>query len=328
MSAQFDHASPVQAIPVADQPGTVPSTTAAVSNDASTVQLQRYQPLIGAVVSGIDLSRPIADGDRQRLAQALVEHGVLFFRQQTLTPAQHLALARVFGEPIRKNVYIPSVDGFPDIEVIAHGEHSTSGSTDNWHVDVSWQVNPPKATVLQIQEVPAGGGGDTVWSSSAAAYDLLDPDLARYLEKLTALNTFLAAPKKPHLSDFLSGYERDDGRQETAAEGLERIRDASLRFPPIEVPVIKRHPESGRKVIFVNEAHTSHLLGVSKVASQHLLGLLYDLIKTPEVQARWAWQPGDIAIWDNRQVQHYAARDYGQARRRIHRVTLAHDGAF
>ena len=314
---------------VIDQDPQQQSDHAAVdAHTAAGVRIERYKPLVGAVVSDIDLAQPISESDRKTLNRALVEHGVLFFREQTLTPAQHLALAQVFGQPIRKNIYIPSVEGYPDIEVIAHGEHSTSGSTDNWHVDVSWQINPPKATVLQIQEVPAGGGGDTLWSSSAAAYDLLDPDLARYLEKLTALNTFLAAPKKPHLSDFLSGYERDDGRQESVDEGLDRVRDASLRFPPIEVPVIKTHPASGRKVVFVNEAHTSHLLGVSKTASQHLLGLLYDLIKTPEIQARWEWRQGDIAIWDNRQVQHYAARDYGQARRRIHRVTLAHDGVY
>ena len=94
------------------------------------------------------------------------------------------------------------------------------------------------------------------------------------------------------------------------------------------MPVIKTHPETGRKLVFVNEGHTSHVLGVSKTASQSLLNYLYDLIKTPEVQARFEWRAGDVAIWDNRQVQHYAARDYGSARRRIHRITLEHDGVF
>ena len=301
------------------------SSTAKGHQDLS---VRKYKPLVGAVIDNVNLAEPLSDDNRATLRKALVDHGVIFFRQQTLTPEQHLALARIFGTPIRKNIYIPAVAGFPEIEVIAHSEKTPSGNTDNWHVDVSWQVNPPKATVLHAQEIPEGGGGDTIWTSSAAVYDLLDPDLARYFEKLRAVNTFLASPKKPHLSDLLGGYERPDGSTETVEEGLARVREASLKFPPIEVPVIKTHPENGRKLVFVNEGHTSHLLGVSKTASQSLLNYLYDLIKTPEVQARFEWKAGDIAIWDNRQVQHYAARDYGTARRRIHRITLEHDGAF
>lgn len=292
------------------------------------IRVRKYKPLVGAVVENIDLSKPLSEENRAALRRALVDHGVVFFREQTLTPEQHVGLAKVFGAPVRKNIYIPAVAGFPEIEVIAHSEKTPSGNTDNWHVDVSWQVNPPKATVLHAQEIPEGGGGDTIWTSGAAVYDLLDPDLARYFEKLRAVNTFLASPKKQHLSDLLGGYDRPDGTVESVEEGLDRVRDASVKFPPIEVPVVKTHPENGRKLVFVNEGHTSHLLGVSKTASQSLLNYLYDLVKTPEVQARWEWKAGDIAIWDNRQVQHYAARDYGTARRRIHRITLEHDGAF
>lgn len=293
------------------------------------LRVRRYKPLIGAVIENVDLSKPLSEANRQTLRQALVDHGVVFFREQTLTPEQHVALARIFGNPIRKNVYLPAVAGFPEIEVIAHSDKTRSGGTDNWHVDVSWQHQPPKATVLHAQEIPEGGGGDTIWSSSAAVYDLLDADLARYFEKLTAVNTFIASPKKAALAELLSGYDIPEGTEENSVEaGLARVRDAAQKYPPIEVPVIKTHPENGRKLVFVNEGHTSHLLGVSKTASQSLLNYLYDLIKTPEVQARFEWRQGDVAIWDNRQVQHYAARDYGSARRRIHRVTLEHDGVF
>ncbi|MCK1441663.1 TauD/TfdA family dioxygenase [Bradyrhizobium sp. 48] len=290
------------------------------------LSIRRYKPLIGAVIENADLTKPLSDRNRQDLNRALVEHGVIFIRNQALNDAQHVELASIFGKPIRKNIYLPSVSAFPEIEVIAHDEHTKSGGTDNWHVDVSWQREPPKATVLHIKQVPAGSAGDTIWASSSAAYDLLDPDLARYFEKLTAVNTFVASPKKAALSDLLSGYAA--GHRETAEEGLARVHEANSRFPPIEVPVVKTHPETGRKLIFVNEAHTSHLLGVSKTASQSLLNYLYDLIKTPEIQARFEWQEGDVAIWDNRQVQHYALRDYGKAPRRIHRVTLEYDGVF
>lgn len=290
------------------------------------IQVRPYKPLIGAVIENVDFSQPLSDANKRELNRALVEHGVIFIRRQTLTPAQHVALAEVFGNPVRKNIYLPHVDGFPEIEVIAHDETSPSGGTDNWHVDVSWQREPPKGTVLHVQQLPAGGGGDTIWASSTAVYDLLDPDLARYFEKLTAVNTFIASPKKAALADLLSGYS--PGKIETQEEGLARFNDAAHRFPPIEVPVVKTHPETGKKLVFVNEGHTSHILGVSKTQSQSLLNYLYDLVKTPEVQARFEWQEGDIAIWDNRQVQHYAVRDYGKAARRIHRVTLEHDGAF
>ncbi len=298
-------------------------------NAHQDIRVRRYKPLIGAVIENVDLSRPLSDDNRSTLNRALVDHGVIFIREQTLTPEQHVGLARIFGNPIRKNIYLPAVAGFPEIEVIAHSEKTQSGGTDNWHVDVSWQLQPPKATVLHAQEIPEGGGGDTIWTSSAGVYDLLDPDLARYFEKLRAVNTFLASPKKQALSELLSGYELPPGTaEETIEQKTARVRDASQKFPPIEVPVIKTHPENGRKLVFVNEGHTSHLLGVSKTASQSLLNYLYDLIKTPEVQARFEWKQGDVAIWDNRQVQHYAARDYGSSRRRIHRVTLEHDGAF
>lgn len=293
------------------------------------LRVRQYKPLIGAVIENVDLSRPLSDENQRTVRQALVDHGVIFFREQTLTPEQHVALARIFGTPVRKNIYLPAVTGFPEIEVIAHSEKTQSGGTDNWHVDVSWQPQPPKATVLHAQEIPEGGGGDTIWTSSAAVYDLLDPDLARYFEKLKAVNTFFASPKKHALADLLSGYDIPEGTSEQSVEaGIARVRDAAQKYPPIEVPVIKTHPENGRKLVFVNEGHTSHLLGVSKTASQSLLNYLYDLIKTPEVQARFEWRNGDVAIWDNRQVQHYAARDYGSAHRRIHRVTLEHDGVF
>ncbi|KAA1007255.1 taurine dioxygenase [Paraburkholderia panacisoli] len=300
------------------------------SADHQDLRVRRYKPLVGAVIENVDLSRSLSDENQRTVRQALVDHGVIFFREQTLTPEQHVALARVFGTPVRKNIYLPAVKGFPEIEVIAHSEKTQSGGTDNWHVDVSWQPQPPKATVLHAQEIPEGGGGDTIWTSSAAVYDLLDPDLARYFEKLKAVNTFFASPKKHALADLLSGYDIPEGTSEQSVEaGLARVRDAAQKYPPIEVPVIKTHPENSRKLVFVNEGHTSHLLGVSKTASQSLLNYLYDLIKTPEVQARFEWRAGDVAIWDNRQVQHYAARDYyGSAHRRIHRITLEHDGVF
>jgi taurine dioxygenase len=130
--------------------------TAETKQAHQDLTIRLYEPLIGAVIENIDLTKPLSDQNRQDLNQALVRHGVIFFRKQALSFAQHVELARIFGNPIRKNIYLPSVEGFPEIEVIAHDENTKSGGTDNWHVDVSWQRQPPKATVLHIEEVPPG----------------------------------------------------------------------------------------------------------------------------------------------------------------------------
>ncbi|MDH2399889.1 TauD/TfdA family dioxygenase [Bradyrhizobium sp. SSUT18] len=201
-------------------------SVAETAKSHQNLSVRPYKPLIGAVIENVDLTKPLSDRNREDLNRALVEHGVIFIRNQALNDAQHVELASIFGKPIRKNIYLPSVSAFPEIEVIAHDEHTKSGGTDNWHVDVSWQREPPKATVLHIKQVPAGGGGDTIWASSSAAYDLLDPDLARYFEKLTAVNTFVASPKKAALSDLLSGYAA--GHRETAEEGLARVHEAKF----------------------------------------------------------------------------------------------------
>lgn len=286
-----------------------------------------YKPGLGAWIEHCDLSQPQSVENHALLNQALIEHGVLFFRGQHLGAAQQLEAARLFGEPLRKNIYLDAHPDQPEIEVIEHSGKTGSGGTDNWHIDVSWQPAPPKATLLHAVEIPDNGGGDTLWVSATGAYSLLDPDLARYFEKLRAVHTFLVAPKRERLTDLLQGY-RANPQQQTAEQHQARLASGLQQYPPIEVPVIKTHPQNGRKMIFVNEGHTSHLLGVSRTASQGLLNLLFDLLKTPEIQLRHSWQQGDVAIWDNRQVQHYAVRDYGPARRRIHRVTLAHDGVF
>lgn len=161
-------------------------------------------------------------------------------------------------------------------------------------------------------------GGDTVWSSSAAAYDLLDPQLAAYLETLTAVNSL----EVTNLPSYLQGEH--GGRYPTEG-GAQRLAAARALHTPVEVPVIRSHPETGRKVINVNEGHTNHIKGrgLSRVAGNSLLTLLFDLIKTPDIQARFHWQPNSLAIWDNRQVQHYGVNDYaGDALRSLHRLTI------
>lgn len=266
--------------------------------------VQRYAPALGAIVSGIDLREALDTGTEQRLRQALLEHGVLFFRDQTLSPERFLEVARVFGEPLRHNPYLPSVNEHGGVEIIESGGGKRILANEAWHSDVTWLPNPPKATALYAVELPPLGG-DTVWASSAGAYDALHPLLAAYLETLTAVN-FVDA----------NGHARVPG-QDAA------LNELRTRHPPIDVPVIHAHAETRRKTIFVTELHTTYLKGVSRTTSESLLRLLFGLLADPVLHARFTWRPGSLAVWDNRLVQHRAIHDYGNQRRVLYRATLA-----
>ena len=285
---------------------------------ASSLTIEPYRPRIGALVSGVDLAQPVAEATRRELQQALLQHGVLFFRDQRLEPTRFLEVARLFGEPYKQNEYN---HGHPDVPAIEVLENSAARQqkADIWHADVTWQENPPKATALYAQELPSEGG-DTIWSSTAGAYELLDPKLAAYLETLTAVNSL----EVTRLPEYLRG---EHGGRYPREGGAERLAAARAAHPPVEVPVIAVHPETGRKVVNVNEGHTSHIKDVSKTASHSLLTLLFDLVKTPELQARFHWKPGSLALWDNRQVQHYGVNDYGSELRRFHRLTIREPAA-
>jgi len=289
------------------------SSPASTSSATGAVLFKPFRPRIGALVSGVDLSQPLDVQTRGKLAQGLLQHGVLFFRDQTFAAPRFLEVARLFGEPYKQNEYNHSHPDVPQIEVLENSPERQQ-KADIWHADVTWQPNPPKATALYAQVLPSEGG-DTVWSSTSSAYDLLDPKLAAYLETLTAVNTLEVTRLPEYLVGDYGGRYPKDG-------GSERLAAARAAHPPVEVPVIAVHPETGRKVINVNEGHTSHIKNVSKVASNSLLTLLFDLVKTPELQARFHWKPGSLAIWDNRQVQHYGVNDYGPELRRFHRLTI------
>jgi taurine dioxygenase len=291
----------------------VSPTSQASSRPVTGIKVERFRPRIGALVSGIDLAQPLDDLNKVRLQKALLQHGVLFFRDQSFGPQGLVDIAKVFGTPYRQNKYNQELEGFEVIEVLENSP-ARQQKADVWHADVTWQANPPKATILQAQDLP-GEGGDTVWSSTAAAYDALDPKLASYLETLTAVNSL----EVTRLPEYLQGTY---GGRYPLEGGPGRLAEARVAHPPIEVPVIATHPETGRKVINVNEGHTSHIKNVSRVAGQSLLNLLFDLIKTPDLQARFHWKPGSVAVWDNRQMNHYGVNDYGEGFRKFHRITI------
>lgn len=271
------------------------------------LELQPFTVNLGATVSGVDLSQRLSAETRSALRRALSEHGVLFFRDQHLDPESVLDVGKIFGEPLRHNPYLPSTERTSGVEIIESGLGKRLAN-ESWHADVTWQHNPPKATLLYAVELPARGG-DTVWTSSTAAYRSLPPLLAAYFETLRAVS-FVDA----------NGYHRSDERDELLAE-------LRAKYPPIDVPVIGTHPETGEKYIFANELHTTYIKGVSRTTGESLLRILFGALENPELHARFVWEPRSLAVWDNRLVQHRAIHDYGEQRRVLYRVTIAEHGA-
>lgn len=265
--------------------------------------VHQFRPNLGAAVSDIDLRHAIDPATGEALRAAVREHGVVFIRDQDLDADRLLAFAQLFGEPLRHNPYLPSIGSHSGIESIEVSQ-TKNVRNDAWHADVTWIENPPRFTVLYANELPPAGG-DTVWTSSAGAYDALPPLLAAYLETLTAINSFEA-----------NGFALEQGSPERRAE----IR---AKHPPIDVPVIKTHPETGRKYVFVSEQHTNYIRNVTRSTSESLLRLIFGVLEAPELQVRFEWASGSLAVWDNRLVQHRAIRDYGRTRRVLHRVTIA-----
>lgn len=269
--------------------------------------LKPFTVNLGALVSGLDLGQRLPADTRAALQRALRQHGVLFFNDQRLEPESVLEVAQIFGEPLRHNPYLPSTERTSGVEIIESGTGKRLAN-ESWHADVTWQHDPPKATLLYAVELPAQGG-DTVWASSTGAYRSLPPLLAAYLETLTAVN-FVDA----------NGYHRSSERDQQ----LDELR---AKYPPIDVPVIGTHPETGEKYIFANELHTTYVKGVSRTTGESLLRILFGALENPELHARFVWQRGSLAVWDNRLVQHRAIHDYGEQRRVLYRVTIAEHGA-
>jgi taurine dioxygenase len=265
-------------------------------------------PAIGAEVSGIDLGQPLSEDIAEVIYRALLDHLVIFFRDQELTPKQHLAFAKCFGELDRPHPVYAKVPGFDQIVRLAN-DADNPPDTDGWHTDVTFQAEPPFASILVARELPVCGG-DTLWASMYAAYDSLPDEMKAMLEPMRAVHD---------MGDFrndFSNREEDDGTRL-----LEGMKDFGCAIHP----VVQRHPVTGRKFLFVNEGFTVHVAGLTARASRRLLNYLLDHINRPEHQLRFSWREGSVAMWDNRCTQHYAVADYLPAPRCMHRITIIRD---
>ncbi len=261
-------------------------------------------PAIGAEISGIDLSQEQDGAVIAEIRAALLAHKVVFFRDQHLSPAQHIAFARRFGM-LEIHPATPKDQPDPEVLHIAHGPDS-KGKENAWHSDVTWRAEPSLGSILRAVEVPAVGG-DTLFADMAAAFRGLSPAMRDWCRTLNAVH------------DIARVFA---GRLGKNADELH------AKFPPQTHPVVRTHPETGEQALYVNTAFTSHIEGLSAKESDWLLAHLYAQAAIPEYQCRFHWEPGSIAFWDNRAAQHYAASDYFPAVRRMERVTIAGDRPF
>ena len=272
-----------------------------------TLDARPVSGALGAEIHGVDLGSELDAGTVKAIREAWLQHQVLFFREQSLTPQQQLDFARRMGEPV-DYPFVKGLEGFPLITPVVKLEHETRNFGGIWHSDTAYLEEPPMGTMLLARELPPAGG-DTLFASMYLAYESLSEGMRRVLEGLTAINSSLKADASATREDRRGSDGRDD-----APEVLEARH-----------PVVRTHPETGRRALFVNVGHTTRFSGMTEAESAPVLEFLFEHLRRPEFCCRFRWQPGSLALWDNRCVQHYPVNDYHGYRRVMHRITLKGD---
>ncbi|MBX9389934.1 TauD/TfdA dioxygenase family protein [Streptomonospora nanhaiensis] len=260
--------------------------------------------VIGAEIHGVDLREPISEELRAEIHRALLEFKVVFFRDQPITARRQQEIARMWGE-LETN---PFIDQGEDAHIARFAKGDMPPSYENvWHTDVTWREAPAMGAILRLVEVPPQGG-DTMWADMGAAYDNLPDEVKERIDGAVAEH------------DVIPGFARFLGR--------EKLLEWQDRFPPVHHPVVRTHPETGRKTLFVNVSFTTRILGMAPEESDRLLRFLFQQAHVPEYQVRFQWRKDSIAFWDNRATQHYAVNDYHPHRRVAERVAIVGDRPF
>jgi len=267
-----------------------------------TLTVDKLTPVIGAEIRGVDLSAPLSGRQFDEIHRALTENLVIFFRGQRLTPERHLAFGRLFGD-LHVHPAAPHAEGTPELMIIHADKDSPRANGEGWHSDVSCDPEPPLGTILHITQCPPKGG-DTLFASMYAAYEALSNRMQAYLAGLTAVH---------------------DG--EHVYRGLFESFGEPDRpsYPRAEHPVVRTHPVTGRKALYVNRGFTTRILGIPIDESDAVLRYLYEHMESPLFQCRFRWEPDSVAFWDNRCTQHRALWDYWPHTRSGRRVTVKGD---
>jgi taurine dioxygenase len=263
------------------------------------VEIRRLAGALGAEILGVDLSRSIP---AQEIRRAFLEHQVVFFRDQKLDPAQLMAFARTMGKPI-EYPFVKGIPGFPEVIEVKKLEHERHNFGGIWHSDTAYLDEPPMGSMLLAREIPPYGG-DTEFASQYLAYEALSAGMKQLLAGLKAVNS--------------------SSKADVTRTREDRVKDQARRYEA-EHPVVRTHPETGRKALYVNFGHTVRFAGMTEEESAPLLEFLFRHQVKPEFTCRFQWRVGSLAFWDNRCAQHNPVNDYHGHRRVMHRVTLAGD---
>jgi taurine dioxygenase len=271
------------------------------------MQVHKAAGSLGAYVSGVSL----AEAGRTpslfaEVRAALLEHQVLFFRDQEMTPVDYQRFARCFG-PVEGHPAYQVVPEAPDVQILESTPENPS-KIELWHTDMTFRPEPPSITILHGQVIPPFGG-DTLWASATVAYEALSAPIRRLIDGLQAIH------------DFRHGF------QESLAEpgGAERLAPAIAANPPVRHPVVRTHPETGLRGIYVNRLFTTRIEGLGRAESDAILEMLYRHVVQDEFTVRLSWKPQTVAIWDNRSTQHKPVNDYFTMHRKMHRITIVGD---
>jgi taurine dioxygenase len=262
---------------------------------------------LGAELSGIDLTKKLDASQAAEVRQALLDHQVIFLRDQNLTPQQFLDFARAMGTPI-EYPFVKGLEGFPEIIEVKKLENERLNFGGIWHSDTTYLEVPPMGSMLLSREIPPYGG-DTMFANQYLAYEALSDTMKRLLDGLVGISTSAKADVSKTREDRM----KSDGKQEAPRNYV------------AEHPVVRTHPETGRKALYVNVAHTAGIKGLTEQESAPLLSFLFEHQVKPEFTCRFAWTPNAIAFWDNRCAMHNPINDYHGFRRVMHRITLQGD---
>ena len=267
------------------------------------MKVEKSNLALGAEISDFDLSRNLSDDEISNFINVLSENEVVFIRDQNISHESHKRLATYFGS-LQTHPAYPTVEGFPEITILENDRENPS-KIEEWHTDMTFKANPPLGSILIGRIIPETGG-DTLFSSLSAAFSDLDKGMQGQLQNLNAIHSF------------------EHGFKESLAEegGRERLTEALKENPPISHPMVKIHPVTNKKILYVNRLFTSHIEGMDSTESNELLDFLFDHIQKDKFVCRFNWEPNSIAFWDNRSVLHKPVNDYWPQLRRMERITI------
>ena len=273
----------------------------------TTLEIRPVAGAIGAELHGVNLAEDLTAETVAEIRQALLDHLVIFFRDQDLPPDRFSAFAQRFGKPV-EYPFVKGIEGFPEIIAVAKLEHEKVNFGGIWHSDTTYLQQPPMGSMLVAREVPPYGG-DTLFANQYLAYETLSPGMKRFLDGASGVSTSAKADVSRTREDRIKSDGTEAARQPMSAEH----------------PAVRTHPETGKRALYVNIAHTARFSDMTEEESAPILNYLFQHQTRPEFTCRFRWQPGSVAFWDNRCAQHNPVNDYHGFRRIMHRITLAGD---